>query len=388
MHTIKRSNLLIVHGGGPTAVINASLYGAIKEAQKYGEIESVYGAIGGVDGILEGNFINFNEQAKEKIDLLPYTPASAIGTSRKKLYEQDYENIIEILLKNNVKYLLFNGGNGSMDTCGKIYRHAEKYGINVIGVPKTIDNDIAVTDHSPGFGSAARYMAVSSAEVSLDVRAMPIHVCIIEAFGRNTGWLAAASALARKREGDGPHLIYVPERPFNQDKFLEDVEKLHGKLGGVVVVASEGLRDERGDPVVHPIFTRGRDVYFGETGAYLAMLVVRELGIKARSEKPGIISRASIALQSSIDREEAIIAGKDAVRAAVEGETGKMVGFRRLSDEPYKCETTLIPIEEVMMHEKKMPESFINERGNDVTPKFIQYCRGLIGGPLPEFTKF
>lgn len=383
-----KGNMLIAHGGGPTAVINASLYGAIEEAKKYDEIGAIYGAIGGSSGILEENFINFRDESQEEINLLPKTPASALGTSRFPLYEKEYARMLEVFKKYDIKYVLFNGGNGSMDTCGKIYEVAKESGINVIGIPKTIDNDISITDHSPGFGSAARYMATSVKEVGEDVKSLPIHVSIIEAMGRNAGWITASSALARKKEGDAPHLIYLPERPFVKEEFLADVKRLHEKYGGVVVVASEGLKDENGNPIVEPIFKTERATYFGDVGTHLATLVIKELGIKARSEKPGILGRASITMQSEVDVNEAIEAGRAAVKAAIEGKTGYMVGLNRISTKPYKCETSLIPINEVMMYEKALPKEFINERGNDVTEEFINWCKPLIGGGIQEFTDF
>lgn len=383
-----KGNMLIAHGGGPTAVINASLYGAIEEAKKYDEIGAIYGAIGGSSGILEENFINFRDESQEEINLLPKTPASALGTSRFPLYEKEYARMLEVFKKYDIKYVLFNGGNGSMDTCGKIYEVAKESGINVIGIPKTIDNDISITDHSPGFGSAARYMATSVKEVGEDVKSLPIHVSIIEAMGRNAGWITASSALARKKEGDAPHLIYLPERPFVKEEFLVDVKRLHEKYGGVVVVASEGLKDENGNPIVEPIFKTERATYFGDVGTHLATLVIKELGIKARSEKPGILGRASITMQSEVDVNEAIEAGRAAVKAAVEGKTGYMVGLNRISTEPYKCETSLIPINEVMMYEKALPKEFINERGNYVTEGFIDWCKPLIGRGIQEFTDF
>ena len=385
MHNTYGANLVIVHGGGPTTVINASLYGAITEAQKHPEISGIYVAIGGVEGIFKEKLIDLKQVPAADIQRLPYTPASALGTSRTKLSKEDYESIIQTLRERNVKYLLFNGGNGSMDACGKIYELAREYDINVLGIPKTVDNDIAVTDHSPGFGSAARYIAASTAEVAEDIKSMPIHVCIIEAMGRNAGWIAASSALAHQNAEDAPHLIYVPEREFKPEEFLDDVQNLHDYLGGVVVVVSEGLKDGKGNSIVPPVLTRGRDVYFGDVGSHLAMLVIKELGIKARSEKPGILGRASIAYQSATDREEAIFAGAYSVGAALKGETGKMVGFRRVSNHPYMSEPVLIPLAEVMLHEKKLPDRFINERGNGVTEEFIEYCRPLIGEPLPEF---
>ena len=214
------------------------------------------------------------------------TPASAIGTSRYELETSDYENMAEIIKRNNIKYVLFNGGNGSMDTCGKIYNALGNSGINVVGIPKTIDNDISITDHAPGFGSAARYIAETVNEVAQDVKSLPIHVCVIEALGRNAGWITAASALARKKEGDAPHLIYLPERPFDEEKFLDDVKRLYDKLGGVVVVVSEGLKNKDGKPIVEPIFEVGRSVYYGDVSSHLSNLVIKRLGIKAKAKNP------------------------------------------------------------------------------------------------------
>ena len=213
-------------------------------------------------------------------------------------------------------------------------------------------------------------------------------VTIIEAMGRNAGWITAASALAGSGDGDGPDLIYLPERPFIEEEFLADVKALHEKKGGVVVVASEGLVGPDGKPIVEPIFQVGRAVYYGDVGAHLANLIIKKLGIKARGEKPGIIGRASIAFQSPVDRDEAVLAGAEAVRAAMAGHTGVMVGFERQAGPEYAVKPILIPIEQVMLHERKMPDEFINERGNGVTPAFVEWCRPLIGGPLRQFVTF
>lgn len=382
------ANVLIVHGGAPTAVINASLYGAIVEARKYPQVDKIYGAIGGSKAILDEIFIDLKNIDDKHLKILLQTPASAIGTSRFELKAADYERLVEIFIRNNIKYVLFNGGNGSMDTCGKIYKACGKHDINIVGIPKTIDNDISVTDHAPGYGSAARYIAGTVNEIAQDVKSLPIHVCVIEALGRNAGWLAAASALARKQKGDAPHLIYLPERPFNEDQFIEDVKALHEKLGGVVVVASEGLKNKEGKPIVPPIFQVGRSVYYGDVSAYLSNLIIKRLGIKARNEKPGICGRASIAFQSDIDRDEAVIAGQTAAKAAIDGKSGVMVGFERIPGKKYECRTILIPISEVMLHERVLPENYINERGNDVTPEFLDWCRPLIGTNLKEFISF
>lgn len=381
-------NLLIVHGGGPTAVLNASLYGVIRQAQAEKEVDKIYGAIGGSEAILAENFLDIGNMPDEKIELLLNTPGTAIGSSRFPLEQEQYEAMVSILKKHNIRYVLFNGGNGTMDTCGKVSRVCEKEGIAVVGIPKTMDNDISIIDHAPGFPSAAKYIATVTKEVGADVKSLPIHVCIIEAMGRNAGWITAASALARKNPGDAPHLIYLPERKFCEEEFLEDVKRLYDELGGVVVVVSEGLRNEKGESIVPPIFQTDRAIYYGDVGAYLAELVIKKLGIKARSEKPGLCGRASMLLQSFVDREEAVLAGREAVKAAVLGRTGVMVGIRRKEGEEYAVEMPLIPIEEVMLHERVMPEEYINERGNDITESYVQWCRPLIDGPLPEMVSF
>ena len=255
-------------------------------------------------------FVDLKKISEEKLSMLPYTPASAIGTSRDPLEQPEYDRIAEILVKWNIRYVFFNGGNGSMDTCGKVYEACRRIGkeISVVGIPKTIDNDISVTDHAQGFGSDAKYIAASVREISQDVRALPIHVSVVEAMGRNAGWIAAASALADDGNGSGP------EKPFDEDQFLTSIENKLQEKKGIVVVASEGLKKKDGSPIVDPIFKVGRAVYYGDVGTHLANLVIKKLGYKARSEKPGLCGRASIAFQSDVDREEAIIAGAEAVK--------------------------------------------------------------------------
>ena len=382
-------NLLIVHGGGPTAVMNASLYGAIEEAKRSGKIQHIYGADNGTGGFLAERFIELEDVPEEKLRLLLQTPGTAIGTSRDPIEQEDYEKMADILEARDIKYVLFNGGNGTMDTCGKLHKTCVRRKLDVkgMGIPKTTDNDIAVTDHSPGFGSAARYIAACTQELCADVRSLPIHVVVMEASGRNAGWITAASALAAER-GYGPDLIYLPERPFDEEKFIQDVDKLLKKKSGIVVVASEGLTGPDGKPVVEPIFQVGRATYYGDVSAHLANLVIKKLGYKARSEKPGICGRASIAFQSSVDRDEPVVAGAEAVKAAMEGQTGVMIGFERLPGAEYKVKPIRIPIEQVMLTERTMPAEFINERGNDVTDAFVEWCRPLIGEPLRPFVTF
>ena len=383
-------NILIVHGGGPTSVINASLYGAVKEAKKYKEIDHIYAARNGTGGLMREELIELEKVPDEKLELLLNTPGSAIGTSRDQIEQAEYDRMIEVLLKKNIKYVLFNGGNGSMDTCGKLYKNCQARGldIRVMGIPKTHDNDIAITDHSPGYGSIARYMAQSVKEVAADVKGLPIHVVVVEALGRNAGWTTAASALADDGDGVGPDLIYLPERPFDEEKFLDDVKKLLEKKSGIVVVTSEGLRDKDGKPIVEPIFQVGRATYFGDVSQHLANLVIKKLGYKARGEKPGLVGRAAAHEQSPVDREEAVLAGKMACEAIMNGESGKMVAFERVSTEPYVMKPFLVDIDKVMMYERTMPDEFINEEGNGVTEAFKEWCRPLIGGKLPKMISF
>lgn len=379
-----KGNLILIHGGGPTAVINASLYGAIRQARREEDVGRIYAAIGGTGGLLRGEVKDITDWPQEELELLLTTPGSAIGTSRDALEAEDYARMPRIFEQYGIRYVLLNGGNGTMDTCGRIYEQCRGTDVRVMGIPKTMDNDIAVTDHAPGFGSAARYIAQSVAEVTADVAGLPIHVVVIEASGRNAGWITAASALARQAGVDGPDLIYLPERPFDEEAFLEDVQALIERKRGVVVVASEGLKDGNGAPIVPPVFQVGRATYFGDVSAHLAQLVIRRLGYKARSEKPGLLGRASMALVSPVDRAEAVTAGEEAVRAAVAGESGKMVAFIRGEGEPYRVSTRLVDVHEVMLHERTVPDSFINARGNGVTEEFIRWCAPLIGEPLPR----
>lgn len=377
-----KGNLILIHGGGPTAVINASLYGAICQAKKEPNVDRVLAAIGGTGGLLRGDVRDITDVPQEELELLLQTPGSAIGTSRDALEAEDYAAMPAIFERLGVSYVLMNGGNGTMDACGKTCAACEGTGISVVGIPKTMDNDLAVTDHAPGYGSAARYIAQSVAEVTADVAGLPIHVVVIEASGRNAGWITAASALARQAGVDGPDLIYLPERPFKEEEFLADVKALIEKKRGVVVVCSEGLTDENGQNIVPPIFKTGRSTYFGDVSAHLAQLVIKKLGYKARSEKPGLIGRASMALVSPVDRAEAILVGEEAVRAAVAGKTGVMVALMREPGETYRVRTELVDVQRVMLEEKKLPDEFINERGNGVTQAFIDWCTPLIGEAL------
>ena len=383
-------NLLIIHGGGPTAVINASLFGAVTEALDAPQVNRVLGARGGVAGLASGDFIDFSQVAPADLALLPSSPSSAIGTGRDAVDEEGYRMLARAIREHGIRWVLMTGGNGSMDTCGKIYHACCEEGVEVgvMGIPKTMDNDIAVTDHAPGYGSAARFVAQAVSEVCCDVRGLPIHIVVIEVMGRSAGWVAASSALAAEAGVGGPDLIYVPERPFSEEAFLTDCQRLIDTKGSGVVVVSESLTYADGTPIVEPVMKIGRATYYGDVSAHLSNLVIKKLGYKARSEKPGLLGRASIAYQSSTDREEAIAAGREAVRAVLEGDTGKMIGFKRQPGDAYAVDLLRIPIEQVMLDEQHLPDRFINDAGNGVTDAFCDWCRPLIGGPLPRLVNF
>ena len=374
-----KGNMLIAHGGGPTPVINSSLLGAVREAKKHPEIETVYGARFGAEGILAGDLIDLGAVPDEQLDLLARTPASAIGSCRRKLTDADYPAVLECFKKFNIRYFFYNGGNDSMDTCNKVYQLAVKsgYELRVIGIPKTIDNDLAVTDHCPGFGSAAKYAAASALEIAQDAAALPIHVVVMEMMGRNAGWITAASALFSDLM-PCEHLVYLPETDFDRDEFLTAVKEKWAKGRGLLVTVSEGIHYAGGAPVADSGIVDGFGHKVpGGAAQTLSDMIMAETGIKSRSEKPGLLGRVSVALMSEVDRDEAELAGADAVKSAVEGRTGYMVGFRAEREPEYKSETILIPLEQVANAEKTFPPEWITPGG--VTDEFRRYCLPLIG---------
>ena len=374
-----KGNMLIAHGGGPTPVINSSLLGAVREAKKHPEIETVYGARFGAEGILAGDLIDLGAVSDEKLCLLARTPASAIGSCRRKLTDADYPAVLECFKKFNIRYFFYNGGNDSMDTCNKVYKLAVEsgYELRVIGIPKTIDNDLAVTDHCPGFGSAAKYAAASALEIAQDAAALPIHVVVMEMMGRNAGWITAASALFSDLM-PCEHLVYLPETDFDRDEFLTAVKEKWAKGRGLLVTVSEGIHYAGGAPVADSGIVDGFGHKVpGGAAQTLSDMIMAETGIKSRSEKPGLLGRVSVALMSEVDRDEAELAGADAVKSAVEGRTGYMVGFRAEREPEYKSETILIPLEQVANAEKTFPPEWITPGG--VTDEFRRYCLPLIG---------
>lgn len=376
-----KGNMLIAHGGGPTPVINSSLLGAVREAKLHPEIETIYGARFGAEGILAGDLLDLGQVDRENLALLAKTPASALGSCRRKLTDADYPAVLECFKRFNIRYFFYNGGNDSMDTCNKIYQLATQtgYELRVIGIPKTIDNDLAVTDHCPGFGSAAKYAAVSALEIAQDASALPIHVVVMELMGRNAGWITAASALfADKMPCE--HLVYLPEVAFDKTAFLAAVKEKFAKGKGLLVTISEGIHYADGSPVADSGVVDGFGHKVpGGAAQTLCDMIMAETGLKARSEKPGLLGRVSVALMSPVDQREAEEAGAVAVRSAVEGKTGFMVGFQADRAPAYACKTCLIPLEDVANAEKKFPLGWIGQDGCSIDKAFIDYCLPLLG---------
>ena len=376
-----KGNMLIAHGGGPTPVINSSLLGAVREAKLHPEIETIYGARFGAEGILAGDLLDLGQVDRENLALLAKTPASALGSCRRKLTDADYPAVLECFKRFNIRYFFYNGGNDSMDTCNKIYQLATQsgYELRVIGIPKTIDNDLAVTDHCPGYGSAAKYAAVSALEIAQDASALPIHVVVMELMGRNAGWITAASALfADKMPCE--HLVYLPEVAFDKTAFLAAVKEKFAKGKGLLVTISEGIHYADGSPVADSGVVDGFGHKVpGGAAQTLCDMIMAETGLKARSEKPGLLGRVSVALMSPVDQREAEEAGAVAVRSAVEGKTGFMVGFQADRTPAYTCKTCLIPLEDVANAEKKFPLGWIGQDGCSIDKAFIDYCLPLLG---------
>ena len=379
-------NILVAHGGGPTAVINCSLQGVVEAARASGKVDKIYAARFGAEGILKGDLIDLTDVSAETITKLGHTPASAIGSCRRKLTDEDYPTVLETLKKFNIDCFFYNGGNDSMDTCHKVNELAKKEGLDVrvIGIPKTMDNDLDLTDHCPGFGSAARYAALSSAELALDASALPIHVVVLELMGRNAGWVTAASALAGRLTGC-PVLTYLPEVPVDEDRMLADVERTYARGKGLLVTVSEGLCGLDGKPLADTGIVDGfGHTVPGGTAQHITDRIIQKLGLKSRAEKPGLLGRASIPYQSSTDRAEAYAVGQYAVEAALKGESGYMVAINAVRTPAYRADLSLVPLAKVANVEKKFPLEWIAD-GNQIADAFFDYAMPLMGESFPEY---
>ena len=392
-----KKNLIVGQSGGPTAVINSSLYGVVSEGIAHSdEIGEVYGMVNGIEGFLEDRILNFREALPgEQLDYLKHTPGAYLGSCRYKLPESLEDPVYPLLFQKfeemNIGWFFYIGGNDSMDTVSKLSRYAAQTGssIRVIGEPKTIDNDLVHTDHTPGYGSAAKYVASTVREITLDASVYEKKsVTVIEIMGRHAGWLTAASALARKYKGDNPFFIYLPESAFDTEKFLKDVESAFEKNCNVVVCVSEGIHDADGTFICEYDSSVGTDTFghkmLAGCGKYLENLVRDRLGVKARSVELNVSQRCSASLISAADQKEAVSAGRFGVQAALNGETGKMVSFvrRQTEDGSYQMECGLEDVNLICNEEKEVPAEWITENGSDVSEEFIKYVTPLVQGSV------
>jgi 6-phosphofructokinase len=385
-------NLVVLQGGGPTAVLNTSLFGVLDEARRSGKINRILGAPWGVKGLAQDAFIDLSNLLERELNHLKTTPGAALGSTRFKPESSDLERITDRLRKNDVRYLVLIGGNGSLRGAQTISKAAQSagYELCVIGVPKTIDNDIAGTDRCPGFGSAARYVAQSVRDLGMDVRTLPQPVSIFETMGRSVGWLAGASILSRFDERHAPHLIYLPEKPFDVAKFVGDVDRVVRKLGWAVAVVTEGMKDAKGQPIFETPHRAQRDALDrglpGGVAAFLAETIARELNIRCRWEKPGLCGRSSMLHVSAQDRLDAEAVGRAAVRAALDGAHGMMVSLRPLNGRPRPPECDLVPLAQVAGNDRVVPDEWMDRSDTAVAPSFIDYVRPIVGDLLEYAT--
>lgn len=391
-----KKNAVVGQSGGPTAVINASLYGTVYEAlNREDEIGTVYGMINGIEGFLNDQVMDMAplEESKE-LELIRTTPGSYLGSCRYKLPEDLNDPVYPQLFARfeayNIGYFFYIGGNDSMDTVSKLSRYAEKISsdIRVIGIPKTIDNDLVETDHTPGFGSAAKYVASTVREIAIDASVYDNKksVTIVEIMGRHAGWLTAASALARKFEHDNPVLIYLPETDFDQDAFIEKVRTSLETTPNLIVCISEGIHDNTSTFICEYSNDVGTDTFGHKmltgSGKYLENLVKERLGVKVRSVELNVCQRCSSSMLSKTDQKEAIASGAYGVKAALNGASGKMVAFERLDGDDYQIDYVLKDVNVICNQEKCVPATWITADGSDVTEDFIRYARPLIQGEV------
>lgn len=391
-------NLLVAQSGGPTAVINASVAGVILEAGRHmNVIDEIYGGLNGIYGILNEDLIDLQEEQQSAIEGLKHTPAAALGTCRYKINfdknpeqaAKDMDRLFQVFEAHNIRYFFYAGGNDSQDTSNKINEEAKRRGwdMRVIGVPKTIDNDLPFTDHTPGYGSVIKYNATTVMEIALDVSSMATDAgscCIIEVMGRAAGWIAAGTVLAKREQLDAPHIILLPEVAFRKQAFIDKVKEEIAEHQFCVVVVGEGLKDENGEEIGADKTKKdafGHAVLSGAAET-LKDLVENEVGLKTRTVKLGYAQRAAAHHASEQDVEEAAACGQAAVRAAMEGKSGFMVTIKRKNQSPYEWETGLHPLSEIANVENLIPRDWISEDGWLPNQKFIDYAQPLIEGEL------
>ena len=392
-----KKNLLVAQSGGPTAAINPTLAGVIGQAMKEEQIDQVYGACYGIQGVLEQKFVNLTEKVdtEEKLEKLKRTPAAALGSCRFKLNDikeddSQYQEIVDILHKMNIGYFVYIGGNDSMDTVAKLSAYCKEKGVadtKVIGGPKTIDNDLCGIDHCPGFGSAAKYISTVFCELEQEITVYePKNVIIVEMMGRHAGWLTAAAALAEGKNGNVPYLVYLEEKPFSLDRFIDDVKEKLASTNAVLVAVSEGVHDTEGRFLCEQEESRELDVFghtkLSGTGKILEEAVRAKIGCKVRSIELNLLQRCAGHILSKTDIEESGNLGANAVKLAVAGESGLMSSLTRVSDAPHTVEYSGVDIREVANKEKKIPVEWINEAGNGVKEELITYLTPLVQGEV------
>lgn len=391
---MNQSNCMVAQSGGPTVAINASLAGVIDGAMRSGKYATCYGSINGILGILNENYLNLTEMIddEEKLERLKVTPAMYLGSCRHKLpnYKDDdspYVFIFNQFAKLNIKAFFYIGGNDSMDTVLKLSDYAAKINsdIRIIGIPKTIDNDLCVIDHTPGFGSAAKYIASTMLEVAHDTFIYAVKsVTIVEIMGRDAGWLTASSALARNEYNTAPHLIYLPEVAFDKEQFLNDIREKLKTLNNVIVAVSEGIRDENGDYITasKAVADQFGHQQLSGAGKALEFLVKENIGVKVRSVEVNVLQRCAAHMASATDLNESFTLGNKAVSLAGEGITASMVTLERVSNTPYEVRYDHAPIAGIANETKSIPREWINETGNDITPALYEYLKPLIQGEV------
>lgn len=393
---MSKGNILIGQSGGPTSVINSSLAGVIEEARDLNPEGDIYGMHFGIEGFMEELIFDLGRQPDHVIKGLRQTPSSALGSSRHKVKDNDLPRILELFKKYNVRYFFLIGGNDTMDTIHRIeaYCKIEKFELTGIGIPKTVDNDLFGTDHTPGFASAARSNILNVLQAGMLARDMQRvdRFVVYQTIGRDAGWLAAATALARKNEDDAPHLIYAPEFDFDRQKFLTDVEACVKKYGWISIVCGEGIKYADGTPV-SAAMTRDKfnNLEFGAMGGSSAAInlhkiIAEEFGYRGEFQILESLIMCDFVRASEVDLQEAYQCGVEAVRLAKKGETGIMVSIKRVSNNPYTIEFGKVPLEEVAVAAKPMPREYFNEAGNNVSPSFIEYIKPL-AGEIPEFVR-
>ncbi len=392
---MSQNNCIVAQSGGPTVAINASLAGVVSGILDSGKFDTCYGSLNGITGIWNNSFINLSEKAQETdfIEKLKLSPAMYLGSCRHKLPNLDvdldiYKTIFARFDEMNIKAFFYIGGNDSMDTVLKLSEYAKKinYDISIIGVPKTIDNDLCITDHTPGFGSAAKYIATSMLEIAHDTTIYPVQsVTIVEIMGRDAGWLTASAALARNSYSTVPDLIYLPETDFNEAQFLTDVKRKLEEKDNLVIAVSEGIHDKDGNYITS---TEAAADTFGHAqlsgaGKALEMIIADKLGVKVRSVEVNILQRCAAHLLSKTDIDESFAQGKHGVKLAEENITGSMVCIERISNAPYTVNYTHANIADIANEAKSIPREWINDEGNDIKQELIDYLYPLIQGEYP-----